>query len=272
MRIILTLKPDRIPLTIPFAYTHALTAIVYKFLDRSSHDYARFLHDEGYQSGTKRFKLFTFSQLLIPRRRITPEGILCLSEQITWQISSPITEFVEHLATGLLQLGQMRLGEHEFTLLRVEVAPRPAMSETMRLRCLSPIVVSTAQERAGRLQARYLRADDANLSEALRWNLLKKFVLVHGRAPHSQELRVEFDRAYLGKRGEEVYRLVDYKGTKIKAILAPFTVRGSVELIEIGYEAGFGEKNSMGFGMVEVAGDGARARPSTSRSYDRSES
>jgi CRISPR-associated endoribonuclease Cas6 len=29
-------------------------------------------------------------------------------------------------------------------------------------------------------------------------------------------------------------------------------VRGSAELIEIGYEAGFGEKNSMGFGMVEM--------------------
>ena|GEM_PF-6212384 len=39
-----------------------------------------------------------------------------------------------------------------------------------------------------------------------------------------------------------------------KAILAPFTARGPVELLQIGYEAGFGEKGSMGFGMAEVAG------------------
>jgi CRISPR-associated endoribonuclease Cas6 len=29
------------------------------------------------------------------------------------------------------------------------------------------------------------------------------------------------------------------------------TVEGSTELIEIGYEAGFGARNSMGFGMAE---------------------
>jgi CRISPR-associated endoribonuclease Cas6 len=124
----------------------------------------------------------------------------------------------------------------------------------MHLRCLSPIVISVAQERDGRLLARYLRADDPRLSEALRQNLLKKFWVVYGRAPHDSELSVEFDKEYVRRKGEEVYRLVDYKGTKIKGIMAPFVVRGSAELIEIGYEAGFGEKNSMGFGMVEVCG------------------
>lgn len=265
MRLLLTLQPGHIPCLIPFDYPHALTAVIYRFLDHASHDYARFLHDEGYRSGAKRFKLFTFSQLLIPTRRITPEGILCHSTQITWQISSPITEFVEHLATGLLQLGQMRLGANTFTLARVEVAPTPTFTDRERLRCLSPIVVSAAQERAGKLQARYLRADDPQLSEALRQNLLRKFLVVHGRAPQSDVLSVEFDRAYLRRKGEEVYRLVSYKGTQIKAIMAPFTVRGSPELIEIGYEAGFGEKNSMGFGMVEVVGDGAPEKSGISR-------
>lgn len=258
MRIILTLKPDQAPGIIPFAYAHALTAVIYGFLNHSSHSYARFLHDEGYRSGKKRFKLFTFSQLLIPKRRITHEGIVCLSEQITWQISSPIPEFVEHLACGLLQLGRMRLGAKEFEIERVEVAPAPTFSETMHFRCLSPIVVSLPYERGERLQAAYLRADDPRLSQAIRANLLKKFLLVHGRRPVAEELRVAFDREYLARKGEEVYRLVDYKGTQIKAIMAPFTAQGSPELMEIGYEAGFGEKNSMGFGMVEVS-DGAQA-------------
>lgn len=251
MRIVVSLQPDRVPYIIPFSYAHALAAVIYKFLDRSSHDYARFLHDEGYRLGTKRFKLFTFSQLLIPQRTITPEGLVCSSERISWQIASPVTEFVEHLAAGLLQVGGMRLGERYFTIVRVEVALQPSFASEMRLRCLSPIVVSRATEHAGKLTAHYLRADDPLLSEALRQNLLKKFLLVYGRAPRTSELHVEFDHQYLQRKGEEVYRLVTYKGTKIKAIMAPFTVRGSRELIEIGYDAGFGEKNSMGFGMVE---------------------
>jgi CRISPR-associated endoribonuclease Cas6 len=32
--------------------------------------------------------------------------------------------------------------------------------------------------------------------------------------------------------------------------MAPLEVTGSPELIETGYEAGFGEKGSMGFGMI----------------------
>jgi CRISPR-associated endoribonuclease Cas6 len=255
MRLALSLRPDRVPCTIPFDYAHALTAVVYGFLDSASHDYARFLHDEGYRSGAKRFKLFTFSQLLIPQREIAQGGLRCLSSEISWQISSPISEFIEHLAQGLLSLGRMRVGANEFALERVEVLPVPRFSSEMSFRSLSPTVVAVGSEREGKFGARYLRADDPALSQALRKNLLKKFVLVYGREPASRELFVEFDREYLRRKGEEIYRLVDYKGTKIKAIMAPFTVRGSPELIEIGYEAGFGEKNSMGFGMVEVVKD-----------------
>lgn len=47
-------------------------------------------------------------------------------------------------------------------------------------------------------------------------------------------------------------RLIDYKGIKIRGVMAPFTARGNVELLKLGYSAGFGEKNSLGFGMVEV--------------------
>jgi CRISPR-associated endoribonuclease Cas6 len=36
-------------------------------------------------------------------------------------------------------------------------------------------------------------------------------------------------------------------------IQAPFTIEGDPELIKVGYECGFGEKNSMGFGMAEVS-------------------
>jgi CRISPR-associated endoribonuclease Cas6 len=252
MRLALSLKPARVPCTVPFDYAHALAAVVYGFLDRASHDYARFLHSEGYRSGTKRFKLFTFSQLLIPQRKIAQSGLICLSEEISWQISSPISEFIEHLAQGLLSLGRMRLGENEFGIERVEVLLAPRFLREISFRALSPIVVAVGSEREGKFGARYLRAGDPELSEAIRKNLLKKFVLVHGQEPASREFVMEFDGEYVRRKGEEIYRLVNYKGTKIKAIMAPFTVRGSAELIAMGYEAGFGEKNSMGFGMVEV--------------------
>jgi CRISPR-associated endoribonuclease Cas6 len=63
-----------------------------------------------------------------------------------------------------------------------------------------------------------------------------------------------WDRAYLdeaARRGRRASVLTDIRGIKVRGWLAPFTIEGSPELIEIGYEAGFGARNSMGFGMAE---------------------
>ncbi len=58
------------PVDIPLNYQYPLASAVYRFLEESDADYARFLHGEGYASpdeepGTlrRRFKLFVFSQL-----------------------------------------------------------------------------------------------------------------------------------------------------------------------------------------------------------------
>ena len=44
---------------------------------------------------------------------------------------------------------------------------------------------------------------------------------------------------------------INFKGTNIIGFMAPFEVTGNPALIETGFEAGFGEKGSMGFGMVK---------------------
>ena len=62
-----------------------------------------------------------------------------------------------------------------------------------------------------------------------------------------------FDEATISANDKDVSPvLVDYKGIKIKGIMCPFGVSGSPALIQIGYECGFGDKNSAGFGMAEV--------------------
>ncbi len=65
------------------------------------------------------------------------------------------------------------------------------------------------------------------------------------------------DAAYVGRMQGKVQKLLTLKEgrsdeTKIKGTLAPFRLRAPRELMEVGYECGFGEKNSMGFVMVKV--------------------
>ena len=54
--------------------------------------------------------------------------------------------------------------------------------------------------------------------------------------------------------------LRDIREMKIRTWLAPFMVEGSRALIELGYEAGFGARNSMGLKWLRQATYGARRR------------
>lgn len=248
MRIRVRLAAREVPFALPLSYNHHLAALIYRIIARSSQDFARFLHDEGFRSGKKRFKLFTFSQLLLQKRRIAGDRLIGEAPSVELLVSSPVDEFVEHLAAGLLGEGGVELARVPFKIGSIEVLPPPRFSEEMRFTCLSPLVAATVVERGGRLRPHYYRHDDPRLPGAIAENLRAKFRLLSGREPPPGEPTLEFDQDYLQHHRAE--KLIDYKGTRIKGILAPFTVRGPVELLEIGYEAGFGEKGSMGFGMV----------------------
>jgi CRISPR-associated endoribonuclease Cas6 len=101
---------------------------------------------------------------------------------------------------------------------------------------------------------RYLTPSDPDeFSEAVRRNLLRKYEALYGGAPQDDSLRLEWDSEYVRRERHGGTKLVGIKGIKVRGVLAPFTLAGSTELMALGYDAGIGEKNSMGFGMVEAA-------------------
>ncbi|MDE0085312.1 MAG: CRISPR-associated endoribonuclease Cas6 [Candidatus Poribacteria bacterium] len=238
-------------ITLPINYNHLLVGAIYRFLAESNPEYADFLHDEGYQVAEKRFKLFTFSQLMAERRRITGEQIHFRST-LTWFVSSPIEQFLSHFADTLLTQGRLSIGQQQLKILDVNIPRTPGFQSDMRFRCLSPIVMSAVREHEGQRRTHYCLPDDPDLSELIRQNLIRKHEAIHGSIPQNDALKFRFDDNYIHKKQGRVTRLVDFKGIKIRGILCPFRVSGSPTLIQTGYECGFGDKNSAGFGMVEV--------------------
>ncbi|MDE0397711.1 MAG: CRISPR-associated endoribonuclease Cas6 [Candidatus Poribacteria bacterium] len=238
-------------LILPINYTPLLTGVIYRFLVESDAEYAAFLHDEGYTAGAKRFKLFTFSQLLAKQRRILDDNIH-FGSTIAWYVSSPMERFLSHFADTLLTQGRLSLGRRELQIKDVSIPRIPRFQTQMRLRCLSPIVMSTVRQRDGKQTQHYCLPDDPALSELIRQNLMRKHEAIYGQPPKEDALRFRFDTDYINSRHRRVTRLVDYKGTQIRGVMAPFYVSGSVALIQTGYECGFGVKNSIGFGMAEV--------------------
>jgi CRISPR-associated endoribonuclease Cas6 len=134
-----------------------------------------------------------------------------------------------------------------------ELVLAPEFKERMAFRALSPM---TETIRAGEQHPSFLSLAD-DWSEIMQRNLLRKYEVLFGRQPDDTRLTFSWDKDYIAsaeRRGKRLSVLRDIRGTKIRGWLAPFVVEGSRELIELGYEAGFGARNSMGFGMGEPVG------------------
>ena len=238
-------------LTLPINYNYMLAGVIYRFLAESDPEYASFLHNEGYPAAEKRFKLFTFSQLMAERRRIIGEKIH-FGSTLTWSVSSPVEQFLSHFADTLLTEGNLSFGQRQLQIRDVTVPRIPRFQSEMRFRCLSPIVMTTVRERDGKQAMHYCLPDDPALSELIRQNLIRKHEAIHSRMPYDDTLTFAFDKNYIDRRKGRVTRLVDYKGIKIRGIMCPFRVSGNPALIQTGYQCGFGDKNSAGFGMVDI--------------------
>ena len=63
MRVKLTLLATQQATTLPLNYNHAVASLIYDTLGHASAAFAARLHDEGFTSDGRRFKLFTFSRL-----------------------------------------------------------------------------------------------------------------------------------------------------------------------------------------------------------------
>lgn len=267
MRLHIQFHLDR-EMLLPINHHHELSALVYKLLGESDSEYAGFLHDEGYalpEGGSLRYKLFVFSQLRVPASRRMVEGLFLRVQPglVDWFLSSPREEFLTHSASALLTAGShVRVGPLQLKVHQVTALPPFTFTSPMRFTSVTPIVCSVPLP-DGRNY--FLRPqDDAMFSESIRKNLARKYLMIYGAPPEDERLTLEFDRQYLQNSIYGGTKKITYKNTDIIGALAPFTLTGSSALMKVGYDCGFGQKNSAGFGMADIA----RPLPSRPRTGD----
>lgn len=253
MRIkVLLQNSDNIEL--PVNYNYYLSSAIYRYLNHSDAEYAFFLHEEGYTTSKgKRFKFFTFSQLQAEKRQVVGDKIRFLSPTVTWYVSSPSESFLGNFAAALLEHRQLDIAGTRLQLKDLFIPKSPRFSERMRFTCLSSITISTVIEQDGQKISHYCRPDEEQFSEKIRQNLIGKYEALNGQLPSSDKFRLEFDAEYQKRHGGRITKLIKFKDIDVIGVMSPFSVEGDPRLIQIGYECGFGDKNSAGFGMVEVA-------------------
>jgi len=245
MRLQVTLEREG-PFFLPWRYPELLRGAVYSALRRWDPELAATIHGQGLAAGGRRYKPFTYSWLRPKSARAQPQGLL-MEPPVRWWLSSPLPEVLEAVAGPFLTSGSLNLGGVVLAIGLVEVEPEPELAPPLVLETLSPIVASTAAERAGKLQKVFLSPWQEDFQRVLAQNLINKAQALERRLPPGAWLRLE-------PLGQVRSRLVSVSGTFVRGYEGRFRAQGHPLLLQLGYQMGFVERNAQGFGMVKLAG------------------
>ncbi|WP_456329763.1 CRISPR-associated endoribonuclease Cas6 [Archaeoglobus sp.] len=237
MRVRVDLTPLEGVAKIDLNYFYYLASLIYRAIRSADRTLSLELH-KPYGP-----KLFTFSKLFaenfkIERNRMWIEG------PAHFFFSSPKNEMCEKFVEGLLTNPEVSIGNVQFLVTGIEVLREKKIGEKEKFVTLSPIAVTTVERQGYSRRSVDLYPSDARFYEILKRNLVKKYVALHGKEPENDELNIE-PISVKPKR-------LRVKNTFHRCSEMVFLAEGSRELLEVGYKAGFGAKNSMGFGMVKV--------------------
>jgi CRISPR-associated endoribonuclease Cas6 len=239
---------------LPINYQYALSSWIYKVIRLADAQYSKFLHDKGFTVDGRNFKMFTFSQLDLRPYSIQGNQIHLLGKEISLTIRFFVDSSLEHFIRGLFMQQQFSLGDRQGSV-DLEVSSIEAVAPVhfkplMQYHCLSPICVSRLREDGS---AEYLSPEDGQYGELLLNNLVRKekaLQFAHTEPRPSLPYRFKLLNA---PRKKGVHIKEGTAGhTQVIGYLFNFELLAPPELHEIGYHAGFGEKNSMGFGCVRL--------------------
>ncbi len=260
MKLNISLNCKKSDYTLPINYQYPLSAAIYRFFSKSNKEFSEWLHSTGFIQENKRFKLFTYSNIYFDRYKLK-DGAIHASGNCSFYFSAPVEKsIIKHFVNGILSSPILEIGNHRtktvFSVRTVEVMPEPEYREEMHYKMLSPFTASIKKEHKGSLKEYYLRHEDDRLEEILANNLLKKHSQVSGKDIDSG-IKIELDKDYIKKRKGKVSKLITIKEDspdehKIKAIVCPVKITAPPAVQKTLWVCGLGEKNSVGFGCVEV--------------------
>ena len=234
---------------LPLNYQHYLSAVIYKMLGQAAPAFASWLHDRGFESSGRNYKLFTFGRLEPQKYQIDRQrGLLQMQTNSSDLIVSfYVDDALQHFVQGLFLAQHFQLGDAfvrtDFFVEGVEILKAPLFSDRMTWKTRSPICIS--QRQAGKRYAQYLAPDHPDYGRLMVANLRRKWLSV--TADPAAEHHTGFEFELLGSPHS---KLIQVKNSQIRAYEFQFTLETAPELQKTAYYAGFGEKNAQGFGLV----------------------
>ena len=252
-KITLQLQPEAMGREMPINYQYPLQAAIYHTLAQSDRAFSTWLHENGYQQEGKRFKLFTFSNLIVPQYGIDKERerLIVKSDVVTLYISFLPERSTQQFIQGLFLQQVIQVTDYisgvKFVVREIQVMPPLDYHPSITFKTLSPVCISLRNEQ-GHMD--YLVPTNPRFEQGILTGLLARYEIIHGQ-PFSG---TPYCRLRLLNQPKSA--LVRIKAgtpdeTRVRGYRFHFKIDLPEELMQIAYESGLGEKGSMGFGMIE---------------------
>jgi len=242
---------------LPMDYQYYLSAWIYKVISNADREFANFLHTSGYTTGSKRFKLFSYSPLDFGKPVLWREKALfeINADQLSLNVSFHLAEAAEKFIIGLFNNQQVYVGDQfnglDLVVRQVERLPEPVLVNTMHYRAVSPVVISLKDDNSR--YASYLAPTDKDYDQLLLQNLLNKYNSVPNVAPLSGGIKFEFKLDSTPRSKLITIKPYTPEQSKVRGFVFDFTLTCPVEIHQLILSCSIGEKNSMGFGWCIIA-------------------
>lgn len=240
MRVRISLDNEK-SISLPISYSYPLQSAIYKILSNVIPE----SHDFGLTVNRRVLRPFTFSRLLGRKQKIG-EGSITLSPPINLHFSSPLEDYVQAFANGLMKNGGIQLLGTTLELKSIEVEPTLPETKCIEAKTISPMTVySTLMTADGRKKTYFYNPTEKDFAIQIRENLNKKASALGNsvRAGESFSFKLA---------SRPVQRIVKYKDFTQIAWDFRFELQADPELISIAYDWGLGSKNAQGFGMIKI--------------------
>ena len=235
MRLIIRFKEGNILL--PVNYHYQVQGWIYSLLPDDG--YARFLHETGYQTENRKYKLFVFSDLL-GEYEISGKTIL-FKKEITLQIGSQSKEFIQHVYQTLLRNPKAQIAGQilEIESLQIEDLPYFPGEREFLIRTISPVTAYTTRDK----YVEYFEPGAVKFNECCQNNLASKASAY--QLSFIPNLKIE---ELIWKKK----RLIRFKKTFYVAYNASFRIRADYLTLQLLWNTGLSAKSSAGFGMISI--------------------
>lgn len=244
---------------LPLTYQYELSNAIYSILEKAYPEYSQFLHMDGFNFGGKGLKPFTFSILQFDDYQVHRQYNLIehTGQHVVLDIRFTVDPKAEGFIKRIFMDQFIILGDQQnrvvYQVTRIETAPTVAFQEVMVYRCLSPIFILAS----GSDGVEEYLLKDGGFPKILKENLLSKLLNYFPEIQGLKELDnycPEINFQLLNEPREKDISLRTFSEEPIKGIgyEFDFKVKASPILQELGYFGGFGSKNALGFGCVEV--------------------